>query len=455
MTISADRIRSVGERLLLVCLCLGFVLLLLFSLERVDSQLFGWLGLHWNPPGGIWMGLSVVMAVLPSLWMPIELKRPSHFAYWALYLMVIVPGMTVPYHVLARSPEDVLMFTTAILTCFTALGVSMHLPTFVIKRPDIDPKVFYGVVAGIVVVCALVTWATVGFKLDFGVADIYVRRHAARNVFAQQSAVSYIKGNLASALAPFAVAVGAVRRQWLLLAAGLFGSLIVFSVEGSRSAALLPVFIFAMYPVVSKFPRYFGFALVGGFLVLLGVSVGSYLVAKFPGLPLVVSWRFALVKGLLSAYYWDFFSTHPHVFYADGFLKGIMPNPYPLATPRMIGLTYFNSAETNSNANIFAAAYGDFGYLGMAFITLLTGAYFRLLDSFSVNRGFVVVVFLAGFIGVKWTDVAFDTAILSHGMLVVTLLLYWLPDHALETKRVPVSQGGEDPGLGQAAGSGA
>lgn len=422
-----DSRRKTSQRLVLVSLAIVFALALNFSLEHIDSVLFGWLGLQYNPPSPTWNTLAFAMAVIPSLWMPIQLKRPSHFTYWVLYLMVIIPAMIIPYHVLARPPDQILSFTFALLSCFALLSLSYRLPRIVIPRATYNPAYFYGILAIVVLVFTVITWASVGFSLDFGLENIYDRRHAARGVFQQQSAISYIKGNLASALAPFAVAVGLARKQWHVFAVGVFGSLIVFSVEGSRSAAFLPIFIFALYPIIVKYRNIFGFAVIGGMLLLLLGSIISFYITKNPALPLVVSWRLFQVKGLLSSYYWDFFSTHEFMYYADGILKGVIPNPYPLATPRLIGLTYFNSPETNSNANIFAAAYGDFGYLGMLFITGITAVYFRLIDSLSHNRGFLISAFMAGFLGVKWSDVAFDTAILSHGTLVITILLLLVP----------------------------
>ncbi len=427
MTLRVESRKAAAQRLLLIFLATVFVFALLFSLEHIDSILFGWLGLRFKPPSISWYTLSILMAIAPSFWMPIQLKRPSHFAYWVLYIMVIIPAMTIPYHVLDRPPDQILSFTACLIACFALLAFSYKLPRFSIPRPVYNPNYFYISLIVIVLLFAVITWASVGFKIDLGLENIYDRRHAARNVFQQQSAVSYIKGNLASALAPFAIAIGVARKKWLLFAAGLIAALIVFSVEGSRSAALLPVFIFALFPIILRYRQFFGFAVLGGMLLLLLASIASFVVAKNPSLPMIVSWRMLLVKGLLSSYYWDFFSTHDYMYYADGFLKGIIPNPYPLATPRLIGLTYFNSPETNSNANIFAAAFGDFGYLGMIFMTAVTAAYFRFIDSLSHNRGFLICVFMAGFLGVKWTDVSFDTAILSHGTLLITILLILVP----------------------------
>lgn len=440
MTLSLDALRSPASRLLLVLLSIVFVLTLLYSLEHIDSLLFGWLGLQFDPPKPFWYGLSMVMAVLPSLWMPIKLKRPSQFAYWVMYIMIIVPAMLVPYHVLDRPPDEIIGFTATLLGCFFLLSFSYKFPRVVIPRPEINPVYFYVAVGLTVLIFALITWWTVGFSIDLGIDNIYERRHAARNVFQQESAVSYIKGNLASALAPFAIAIGFVRKQWVLFAIGIFGALIVFSVEGSRSAAFLPVFIFGLYPVITKFKNHFGFGILGGVTLLLILSIVLFISVKFLALPLIVSWRMLLVKGLLSSYYWDFFSTHQHVYFSDGILRAFYDNPYPLATPRMIGLTYFNNPETNSNANIFAAAFGDFGYVGMVFITLVTGVFFRFIDSLSHNRGFLITVFMGGFLGVKWTDVAFDTAILSHGTLVMVILLLLTPKPAEETEPEPTPE---------------
>lgn len=427
MPLSPDLARRYGSRFALILLGSLYVFTFLYSYQNVDSVMLSWIGLTFGSPGRFWTVLSLIMAILPTLWMPIALKRPSQFALWMIYVMVVVPAMVVPFRALQRDPADIFVFSAVLLSCFFALCTVCRLPTFVVPRPEIKPLYVYVTVGAMTLAFTVAVWYTAGFTFDLGFTNLYDRRLSAREEFAQQSMVAYIKGNLASALAPFAMMLGVIRKKWFLVAAGAFGLLIIFATEGSRTAAFLPVFVFAAAPLLFKYREKFGYGMLAGITALLVLSILLFTFFDNIFAPAIISWRMLIAKGLLTGYYWDFFSTHDFVYYGDGILRNVMGNPYDAPVPRLIGQVYFNSDQMNSNANIFAAAYGDFGFPGMVFITAATTATLRFIDSLSHNRDFLVTTIICGFVGFKWTDAAFDTAIFSHGVLLALLLIYLTP----------------------------
>ncbi|MCW5937030.1 MAG: hypothetical protein KIT11_06980 [Fimbriimonadaceae bacterium] len=435
--------QEISKRLFLVALCAGFVWSLQWSYEVMDSRLFSFLGLVYNPPPMPYPLLGWAMALAPPLWLPIRLRRPSEVGIWILYLTVIAPVMWIPYHVLDRDPADLAVFLGAMLLCFFGLCAALRLKRWRFRRPAVHPTEFEYVLAGLVVMLSVVTWSSVGFALDLSFQTLYARRHAAREVISQQSFMAYLKGNLASALQPFAFALGMVRRNTFLIGASIFAGVVVFSVEGSKTSAAIPLFLVLLYPIMTYFRRSFGLVLAGTSFAGVASAVLLWQKTNLVVIPVLTTWRLFQVKGLLSAYYWDFFSKNPLTLLGDGILAPLVGRQYELATPRLIGLQYFNNVETNSNANVFAAAFGDFGYPGMVVATIVLAAILRLVDSLAVNRGFLVAAFLVAFMAMKWSDVALDTSILSHGVLAGLALLYVMPpkrgelDPLPQTKAVP------------------
>lgn len=419
--------RSEFERPLLILLSIGFVATLQLAYSQMDSQLFGFLGLHWRNLDPGWTLIGFLMAVLPSLWMPVRLTRPSQVAYWILYLTVIVPVMWVPFHTLRSDPAEYLKFSLPFLGCFYALGLMGQMPRWKIPRPNIRPDTFFVFVLALTTLFTLAVWSTNGFRFDLGLKSIYVRRRAAGESIPMGSLLSYIKGNLGSALQPYAFAIGLARGSVVLVLLSIFAGLVGFSVDGSKTSAAIPIFLLALYPLITKYRSRFGLivAAMGTFAVL--AAFAAWAATKNIGIPIVTTWRLFDVKGLLTGYYWEFFSSHPKTYLSDGILRGFFENPYNFAAPEQIGLTYFGSSETNSNANLWASAFGDFGYFGMALVTVILGFIFRVIDSMALNRGFLIPAFLASFLGMKLSDVALDTSILSHGTLAILVLIYILP----------------------------
>ena len=435
--------RTTLQRPLMVILCAFFVATLQFTYAFMDAPSFRFMGLRLKHLDPFWTVLGFLMALAPSLWMPIELKRPSQVAYWILYLCVIVPVMWVPYHTVNEPPENYLMFSGTMLLCFFLLGFSHRLSRWHVPRIDMTTSTFTTCLVALVILMSIAVWSTNGFRLDVGLRSIYTRRRESKESIAMGSILSYVKGNLASAVQPYTFAVGLATKSWLLILLSLAAGVIGFSVDGSKTSAMIPVFLLALYPLITKGRSRFGPIVVTMAIVGVLLAYFGWVASKNPWIPVVTTWRLFDVKGLLSGYYWQYFSSHPPTLLGDGFLRAFSNYPYQYAASEQIGLVYFGSAQTNSNSNLWSSAYGDFGYIGMYIVTAVLFMIFRLIDSLSLNRGFLIPAFLCSFLGMKLSDVALDTSILSHGTLVTILLLYVLPpfdERAKKEPRAPVPE---------------
>ncbi len=428
------------DRPLVVLGCALFVAALQFSYVFMDVKLFPFFGLRLTRLDPLWLVLGFLMALVPSLWLPARLSRPSQVAYWVLYLTVIVPAMWIPYQTLDVPPHLYLAYSGVLLGCFYGLGFSHLAPRWHVKRPVVHPDYFFFALTAIAIVFTLAVWSTNGFHIEIGLQDMYNRRKEAKSEISAGSIMSYLKGNLTSALQPYTFALGITRGSLILVCISVWIGLVGFSVEGSKTSAAIPFLLLAMYPFLTRFRAKFGIAIsiAAGIAVL--VVIAAYSATHIIGIPVVTTWRLFEAKGLLSGFYWDFFTTHPKALMADGFLRGLIHYPYPYPVSQQIGLTYFGSADTNANANLWASAFGDFGYLGMIAETVLLAMLFRLIDSISLNRGFLIPAFLCAFLGMKLSDVALDTSILSHGTLAILVFLYILPPMTKAPLESPVLQ---------------
>src|SRR5689334_15716814 len=93
-------------RLILVALIFLYALLINFDYYLVESPVNNDTGLFINAPGFGYVLAGFAMAIIPALWLPISIKFPSQIIYWWLYVVVFVPSMFVPYHVLSNKPQE-------------------------------------------------------------------------------------------------------------------------------------------------------------------------------------------------------------------------------------------------------------------------------------------------------------------------------------------------------------
>jgi hypothetical protein len=81
-----------------------------------------------------------------------------------------------------------------------------------------------------------------------------------------------------------------------------------------------------------------------------------------PLLDMLLVRRVLILPGLLSGYYVEFFSNHPHAQIGYSFLGRLTDDAYGRAAGYVIGDLMAPGAGNNANANLFAAAYSKFGW---------------------------------------------------------------------------------------------
>src|SRR6201993_3189796 len=74
-------------RISMVLICVTYVAIFVLVYKFVIVPVWGYEGFRAKTTL-VRAAAAWVLACLPSLWMPIELKRPSQVVYWFLYLLV-------------------------------------------------------------------------------------------------------------------------------------------------------------------------------------------------------------------------------------------------------------------------------------------------------------------------------------------------------------------------------
>src|SRR4029077_18566211 len=81
-------------------------------------------------------------AALPSLWVPIKLKRPSQIVYWLLYLLVLVPACLVPIYALENQSRGPVLLAASLVAVFALTGLVYRLPLLPLPRVHLQSYEF-------------------------------------------------------------------------------------------------------------------------------------------------------------------------------------------------------------------------------------------------------------------------------------------------------------------------
>jgi len=416
------------SRAVMVLICILYVAAFVVVYRWVIVPVWGYEGFHFKATVSR-AAVSWALAALPSLWMPIELKRPSQVVYWLLYLLVLVPSCLVPTYALDDQSTGPLILAAVLVAVFGLTGMIYSIPLLPLPRMRLRSYEFNVILTILSLTCYAAMIASFGLHFRFvSFEDTYSVRAQYQDVLSQApTLVAYAIGWQAWVINPLIMALGlrSKRMSWVL--AGVGGQFAIYSITAFRSmlfsAGLLLYLLWAM-----RSHKAFGPRLA---LTWTAIFAGTGL-SLFYGYGLMaealVGVRMTALPGLLTGYYYEFFSTHPQVHLGHSIFKSFVAYPYAVEPPFLIGALYFHSASNDANANIWADAFANFGYTGILCFTLLLALLLWLYDSMAVNsRDLRVAMMAIGLPAFALANGALLTSLLTNGLLLAMLLIYLTP----------------------------
>ena len=431
----ASRREPFHQRMLLVFGVIGYVALFQWMYENYLYPNWDYAGFHYYPPPAIYLALGWLLSATPSLWMPMRLTRPSQLAYWVLYLTVFIPSMFVPFYVGLDAPDEISRLVLVLLAGFAITGASYLLPLACLRPIRIPPRIFWkllGCIAG-----GLAMWMLVVFRHHLQIVsflDVYDLRDAANDV-AEGSQVNYAFMLLTGAINPLLMGYGLWQRRWWMLACGVGGQLLVYSIGGTKGSILSIPFILGFYLLFRV--RFFLFAhkLTFGILTLVGGLCLSWRIVDGDPGPIhvlvlfVVLMRTLSMEGLLTAQYHYFFQRNPFTYYSH--IKGVnllVHYPYQFSLGQEIGVAFAGTTDMDANAHFWATdGIGSMGLPGILLVSLICTLVFWVLDSAAQQHDPRLSALIVSFSAFNLANLSIFTTLLSGGFGLLILLLYLLP----------------------------
>jgi len=377
--------------------------------------------------------IITILVLSPLLWMPLTINRPSLLTLWMLYFAVYTPAVVVSFHVLNLA----LPFPTF----FGWLWASLLFLAFLAAVPHVRiPKIR---LASGKLIWGLMTLWIIGYGLFFhgfgfhglpSLQRIYKVRLAARDIISSQSRLfGYLLRWFTNVINPFFVILGLQRRRWGLLLLGLVGQIFVFTFDATKTTLISIPYLAGLYVLLRWKREHISAKLLfqGSIVVFLGSLMTDYLLHS----KILTTYglrRVFYVPGLLTAYYFDYFSVHPQWHWAHtaiGRFFAMLP-PSGVSAPGpgfLIGEVYFHNPAGNANVHLWADAFANMGIPGMLVITM--GLFFLLwlYDSLSCCQDHELAFLLTALPGFALTNTSLLTALLTHGWLLALLLLWLWP----------------------------
>jgi hypothetical protein len=431
------------QRFLLVGGVTAYIACFQWVYIRYLSPEWAYFGFEYHEPGTKYMLLGWLLALLPSIWMPVQLNRPSYLMYWVLYITVLIPSMFVPFYAGFDRPNEISGLVITLFAGFAIVGCSYALPLRSI-RPQLLSGALFWVAVGTLTFC-LTSWLIVVFRHHLQLVsfnDIYYLRDAANDV-SDNNKVNFAFMLSTGAIYPFLIACGLHYRKKVLLLAGMLGQLLIYSIGGTKGAILSIAFLPGTY-LLLKFTRIsFGLNFLYSSLIVLGGAAFSYELSRGNPGPIqaiicfVVLLRTLAMNGLVTAQYFDFFQKNPVTHYSH--VTGVnwyVHYPYSNPIGMEIGLAYQGTTGLDQTGHFWAMdGIAALGLPGILLTSILCAAVFWLLDSVSQGHDPKLAALVTTYAAYNLANIPLFTSLWSGGLGVLMLLLYWMPRQQAEYRR--------------------
>jgi oligosaccharide repeat unit polymerase len=430
MISSIDGARSLQLRAFTVFGALAYTLSLVWSLKVMISPLWSYQGFKWAPStDNLVILAALIFAVLPSCLLRIRGQVPSDIVMWILYLLVYIPSVTLPTFAFGTRENQLLQLSSALAVSFFLVVIVANLPSKRIRRLRFEESKYWKALA--IIALAGNVWVFIEYGAPTRLPDfreVYDVRADFVDATAGVSFIGYLTLSwMQKVVNPLLIGYGLARGKLLSVIGGILGQLFLYGITGNKSVLLSGLMILFIVLALRYRGKFFGIFLIwgAGAMVLIAAWVDT-IINTFWYSSLLVR-RLILTPGLLTWYYFDFFSDNEKGAQFGPFFRGLFEYPYDAGIPFLIGAHFYGDPSTSANANFWADGYANFGYAGMFVQSILVGLMLWLFNSMSIGRDRLICLVLAAAGGWSLVNSSLYAVLITHGLLFALVLLFLLP----------------------------
>lgn len=430
--------RFIQRRIVLLLSVIVYIVTFSLTYKYLCAPVYEFYGLSYASVAASHLFFSWIWCVIPAIWMPTDLRRPSQLLFLILYFLIYIPLMLLAHHVSLPEipPREALVLLVFVFVGFSIIQSVYVVPLIKLKSVPISARLFWIIFwAFLFLLFAYVLIKLIPVFRLANLAEIYdVRSASSERVLSSGTRFGFYAAMwLGGFFLPFCFAVGAFAKRYSLVIVSLAGYVLLFGLQGTKTTLFAPIFLTAIYiwsTRIEKNP-------ISGFALALSVllSLPALVTPVLPGFiskwyVAVVHFRTFALPSLMFFQHYDFFQTHEvtHMSHISG-INLILDNPYAeLGIPKTIGLYYYGRLA-GANAVFWGAdGLAGFGLYGIIFMSMVCASVFWLIDCLSRNLDARFIMVAIGFVATCFANVSLFTTLVSGGLVIFMGCFYILPD---------------------------
>ena len=292
-----------------------------------------------------------------------------------------------------------------LLNCISSIRIS--LPSY--KSDRIVG--FFTIISILTVI--IVSGVYTGFRLQFSFEDIYDLREEARG-YSMPTLLAYLlsaTGNLIPILVVYYILKGRKFFVVLLFLAGILN----FGIAGQKATIFKILACVAMiYLVNIDLKKY----IIPFIVLLLALALLLYVAFDNVSIPWIVVRRMFYTTNVIDTMYYDYISIHGPLFF-DSEATGQLAFS--------ISELYGTVRGGRANNGMFSDAFVNLGTFGLFIMPILLTLVLKLFSIVLRGQNKSIVFFTAVVLGTTLTGAFLTRCLLTHGFLLILLVLYFMP----------------------------
>ena len=256
------------------------------------------------------------------------------------------------------------------------------------------------------------------FRLNFDLFNVYDLRLEARD-FKMPVFLSYIWPAAANIL-PLILVYYLSKKKYTLVLFLSFVIFLNFSINGLKSV-LFKLFIAVLLYLLWKdnFIKY----IIAFLILLFSFALFEFYVLDSNIISSLIIRRVLFMPSMLDTLFYDYFSINGPIYYNEN-----------VDVNFAISDIYFGKEEMRANNGLFSDAIINLGYVGVILYPLLFTLFFKYCSAafFGVNK--FVLVFVAFIIAMSLNSTMFTTALLTHGIFLLCVVVYYFLPKDIKTE---------------------
>ncbi len=363
-----------------------------------------------------------LFSLMPLIYRNYVKKNLSSYIITVLIAISLLPTTTLIAFNKSYSYSYILLMY---IYWFLIIWLNRKIPRIVLfEKKKIKTRVPYILLT--ILFCGAVlytSWVYTGFRFHFGLLDVYDLRSEAR-----EYQVSILLGYIITAadnILPVLLVFFLVQRNWSI---SIFVSLIIFlnfGISAVKQVLFLLIFSWIGFFMVKS--EGFFRSIINGVSALVVISILEFFLFNTYFITNFFSYRILFIPAKLHHVYYTFFSVNEFDYFRQSILKWLLQSPYKDGIQFIMGEEDIGDFTARANNGLFSDAYLNFGFVGVLVFPFIVVIILKTLEGASNGLNAKILFIITTATTFVILGVPFSTALLTSGLLLLTLFLYTLP----------------------------